>query len=76
MILIFFSLNHPLKDADWVIYFPTDEPILLRGRQAGDTILVNGITKNSVAGLLTIKFHKKLDRRLLSSNNRIKYTEL
>jgi len=55
-----FSLNHPLKDADWVIYFPTDEPILLRGRQAGDTILVNGITKKLRRWFIDHKIPQKI----------------
>ncbi|WP_312251855.1 tRNA lysidine(34) synthetase TilS [Streptococcus parasuis] len=55
-----FSLNHPLKDADWVIYFPTDEPILLRGRQAGDTILVNGITKKLRRWFIDNKIPQKI----------------
>ncbi|MGV3144781.1 tRNA lysidine(34) synthetase TilS [Streptococcus parasuis] len=55
-----FSLNHPLKDADWVIHFPTDEPILLRGRQAGDTILVNGITKKLRRWFIDHKIPQKI----------------
>ncbi|HFR3426753.1 TPA: tRNA lysidine(34) synthetase TilS, partial [Streptococcus suis] len=40
-----FSLNHPMEDAEQVLYFPSHLPILVRGRQAGDTIRINGVTK-------------------------------
>lgn len=40
-----FSLNHPMEDAEQVLHFPSHLPILVRGRQAGDTIRINGITK-------------------------------
>ncbi|WP_105207611.1 tRNA lysidine(34) synthetase TilS [Streptococcus suis] len=40
-----FSLNHPMEDAEHVLHFPSHLPILVRGRQAGDTIRINGITK-------------------------------
>ncbi|HFU4206281.1 TPA: tRNA lysidine(34) synthetase TilS [Streptococcus suis] len=40
-----FSLNHPMEDAEQVLHFPSHLPILVRGRQAGDTIRINGVTK-------------------------------
>ncbi|HFU4217753.1 TPA: tRNA lysidine(34) synthetase TilS [Streptococcus suis] len=40
-----FSLNHPMEDAEQVLHFPSHLPILVRGRQAGDTIQINGVTK-------------------------------
>ncbi|MCK4024711.1 tRNA lysidine(34) synthetase TilS [Streptococcus iners] len=40
-----FSLNHPMADAEQVLHFPSHLPILVRGRQAGDTIRINGVTK-------------------------------
>ncbi|HFR3977614.1 TPA: tRNA lysidine(34) synthetase TilS [Streptococcus suis] len=40
-----FSLNHPMGDAEQVLHFPSHLPIILRGRQAGDTIRINGVTK-------------------------------
>lgn len=40
-----FSLNQPLEDAEQVLHFPSHLPILVRGRQAGDTIRINGVTK-------------------------------
>lgn len=40
-----FSLNHPMEDAEQVLHFPSQLPILVRGRQAGDTIRINGVTK-------------------------------
>lgn len=39
------SLNVPLDNADQIIYFPSDDPIILRSRQAGDSLLINGIHK-------------------------------
>ncbi|MCQ8261784.1 tRNA lysidine(34) synthetase TilS [Streptococcus suis] len=43
--LYIFSLNHPMEDAEQVLHFPSHLPILVRGRQAGDTIRINGVTK-------------------------------
>ncbi|HEM5491514.1 TPA: tRNA lysidine(34) synthetase TilS [Streptococcus suis] len=40
-----FSLNHPLENAEQILHFPSEVPIRLRGRQAGDTILINGVNK-------------------------------
>ncbi|BDD39754.1 tRNA lysidine(34) synthetase TilS [Streptococcus ruminantium] len=40
-----FALNQPLENADQILYFSSDEPITLRGRQEGDTILSNGVHK-------------------------------
>lgn len=40
-----FSLNHPMEDAEQVLHFPSHLPILVRRRQAGDTIRINGVTK-------------------------------
>lgn len=40
-----FSLNHPMEDAEQVLHFPSHLSILVRGRQAGDTIRINGVTK-------------------------------
>ncbi|HFI0564226.1 TPA: tRNA lysidine(34) synthetase TilS [Streptococcus suis] len=40
-----FSLNHPMEDAEQVLHFPSHLPIIVRGRQAGDTIRINGVTK-------------------------------
>lgn len=40
-----FSLNQPLENADQILHFPSKLPILLRTRQAGDTILINGVNK-------------------------------
>ncbi|MGQ7462750.1 tRNA lysidine(34) synthetase TilS [Streptococcus suis] len=40
-----FSLNHPLENAEQILHFPSEVPIRLRGRQAGDTIQINGVTK-------------------------------
>ncbi|MDW8682569.1 tRNA lysidine(34) synthetase TilS [Streptococcus suis] len=40
-----FSLNHPLENAEQILHFPSEVPIRLRGRQVGDTILINGVNK-------------------------------
>ncbi|WP_153050784.1 tRNA lysidine(34) synthetase TilS, partial [Streptococcus suis] len=32
-------------DAEQVLHFPSPLPIIVRGRQAGDTIRINGVTK-------------------------------
>ncbi|HEM3696438.1 TPA: tRNA lysidine(34) synthetase TilS [Streptococcus suis] len=40
-----FSLNHSLENAEQILHFPSEVPIRLRGRQAGDTILINGVNK-------------------------------
>ncbi|HEM4130228.1 TPA: tRNA lysidine(34) synthetase TilS [Streptococcus suis] len=40
-----FSLNQSLENAEQILHFPSHLPILLRGRQAGDTIRINGVTK-------------------------------
>ncbi|HFU4006790.1 TPA: tRNA lysidine(34) synthetase TilS, partial [Streptococcus suis] len=38
-------LNHPLENAEQILHFPSEVPIRLRGRQTGDTILINGVNK-------------------------------
>lgn len=40
-----FSLNQSLENAEQILHFPSHLPILVRGRQAGDTIRINGVTK-------------------------------
>ncbi|HFI0601930.1 TPA: tRNA lysidine(34) synthetase TilS [Streptococcus suis] len=40
-----FSLNQPLEDAQQILYLQPDSPITLRSRQAGDSILINGVQK-------------------------------
>ncbi len=71
-----FSLNHPLEEADSILYFPTENPIVVRRRQAGDTILINGVNKNSAVGLLIIKSHRKFDKMRLLSSRMEKFMEL
>ncbi len=73
---IYFSLNHPLEEADSILYFPTENPIVVRRRQAGDTILINGVNKNSAVGLLIIKSHRKFDKMRLLSSRMEKFMEL
>ncbi|MGT2716028.1 tRNA lysidine(34) synthetase TilS [Streptococcus respiraculi] len=40
-----FSLNEPLEQPDQILYLQAHQPILLRGRQAGDRILLHSIYK-------------------------------
>lgn len=40
-----FSLGQPIKNAEQVLHFPVDSPIILRRRKNGDRILINGIFK-------------------------------
>lgn len=55
-----FSLNHPMEDAEQVLHFPSQLPILVRGRQAGDTIRINGVTKKLRRWFIDNKISQKV----------------
>ena len=40
-----FSLNQPLENPTQIIYLQKDKPVLIRKRQPGDRILLNGLSK-------------------------------
>ncbi|HHT7827149.1 TPA: tRNA lysidine(34) synthetase TilS [Streptococcus suis] len=60
-----FSLNHPLEEADSILYFPTENPIVVRRRQAGDTILINGINKKLRRWFIDNKISQKVRQNAL-----------
>ncbi|HFR3888604.1 TPA: tRNA lysidine(34) synthetase TilS, partial [Streptococcus suis] len=60
-----FSLNHPLEEADSILYFPTENPIVVRRRQAGDTILINGVNKKLRRWFIDNKISQKVRQNAL-----------
>ncbi|MFX3699413.1 tRNA lysidine(34) synthetase TilS, partial [Streptococcus suis] len=55
-----FSLNHPLEEADSILYFHTENPIVVRRRQAGDNILINGVNKKLRRWFIDNKISQKV----------------
>ncbi|MGO0107543.1 tRNA lysidine(34) synthetase TilS [Streptococcus suis] len=60
-----FSLNHPLEEVDSILYFPTENPIVVRRRQAGDTILINGVNKKLRRWFIDNKISQKVRQNAL-----------
>ncbi|MBF0786991.1 tRNA lysidine(34) synthetase TilS [Streptococcus sp. 19428wC2_LYSM12] len=55
-----FSLNEPLDQPDQILYLQANHPIVLRGRTAGDTILLHSINKKVRRYFIDQKIPQKL----------------
>ncbi|MDG3132932.1 tRNA lysidine(34) synthetase TilS [Streptococcus suis] len=60
-----FSLNESLADADHILYFPETAPIVLRNRQAGDKMIIQGIHKKIRRWFIDQKVPQNLRREAI-----------